>query len=74
MSDHHNNTHNRSSFPLSLGKPSLRRRLEAYYSLVAPTVIEDTEDWLKRFDQIYLKYGGTVQGMLELTGGLVAIV
>ena len=55
-----------ASFPVTLGKPSLRRRLEAYYSLVAPFLIEDVEEWRKRFDQIYEKYGGSVDGEQKL--------
>ena len=47
------------SIPVSLGKPSLRRRLEAYYSLVAPEVIANEGEWLGRYDQIYDKYGGS---------------
>jgi hypothetical protein len=45
--------------PVSLGKPSLRHRLESYYSLVAPEAIADAEDWKRKFEIIYNKYGGT---------------
>ena len=48
--------------PVSLGKPSLRLRLEAYYSLISPDVIADGAAWRKRFGQIYDKYGGTAGG------------
>ena len=47
---------------MSLGKPSLRLRLEAYYSLISPDVIADGAAWRKRFGQIYDKYGGTAGG------------
>lgn len=52
----------RSNIPVSLGKPSLRRRLEDYYSLIAPEVIANQEEWKQKFDQIHLKYGGNVKG------------
>lgn len=54
------------SVPLSLGKPSLRRRLEAYYILVAPDQLGDEEDWKSRFDKIWEKFGGTVKGEQRL--------
>ena len=41
---------------MSLGKPSLRLRLEAYYSLIAPETIADEASWRKRFEQIYDKF------------------
>ena len=44
--------------PVSLGKPSLRHRLESYYSLVAPDAIADKEEWTRKFEIIYIKYGG----------------
>lgn len=53
--------------PVSLGKPSLRHRLESYYSLVAPEAIADAEDWKRKFEIIYNKYGGTVQGETKLS-------
>jgi small nuclear ribonucleoprotein (snRNP)-like protein len=67
------------SVPLSLGKPSLRRRLEAYYSVVAPEQLEDKNKgttgtsatcWLDRFDLIYAKYGGTAEGERRLAAKL----
>jgi small nuclear ribonucleoprotein (snRNP)-like protein len=67
------------SVPLSLGKPSLRRRLEAYYSVVAPEQLEDNKGsttgtsatcWLDRFDLIYAKYGGTAEGERRLAAKL----
>ncbi len=58
------------SIPVSLGKPSLRLRLEAYYSLIAPDTIADEASWRKRFDQIYEKYGGTVGGEAKLAAKL----
>lgn len=44
--------------PVSLGKPSLRHRLESYYSLVAPEAIVNKEEWSRKFDIIYNKFGG----------------
>ena len=41
--------------PLSLGKPSLRVRLEAYYSLIDPSRLEDKATWRKNVDEIYKK-------------------
>jgi small nuclear ribonucleoprotein (snRNP)-like protein len=49
---------------ISLGKPSLRRRLEDYYTLVAPDQLEN--DWLKRFQKIWEKFGGTHEGEAKL--------
>jgi len=51
---------------INLGKPSLRRRLEAYYSLISPQVLENEQEWKEKFDQIYEKFGGTVEGEAEL--------
>jgi len=53
--------------PVSLGKPSLRYRLESYYSLVAPDAIADNDKWKQNFDIIYEKYGGTVEGETKLS-------
>ena len=55
---------------MSLGKPSLRLRLEAYYSLIAPETIADEASWRKRFEQIYDKFGGTVEGEAKLAAKL----
>ena len=55
-----------NNIPISLGKPSLRRRLEAYYSLVNPESIQDTTKWRNNFDQIYGKYGGSYEGERKL--------
>lgn len=46
--------------PLSLGKASLRIRLEAYYSLISPETLSDRTVWLRKYDQIYEKVS-TVQ-------------
>lgn len=54
--------------PLSLGKPSLRLRLEAYYAQVAPDLLEN--DWKERMRRIYAKYGGTHDGEAQLQGKL----
>lgn len=60
------------SVPLSLGKPSLRRRLEAYYAVVAPEQLQDRgpSRWLERFDLIYSKFGGTAEGEMKLAAKL----
>ena len=41
--------------PLSLGKASLRLRLEAYYSLISPETLSNRTVWLRKYDQIYEK-------------------
>jgi len=56
--------------PVSLGKPSLRRRLEAYYSLIAPDQIAVESEWLARLDQIWSKFGGTDEGEVKLAAKL----
>lgn len=43
--------------PLSLGKASLRMRLEAYYSLISPDTLSNRTEWLRKYDQIYEKVG-----------------
>lgn len=55
--------------PVSLGKPSLRRRLEDYYSMVAPDQLQ--LDWIKRFQQIWEKYGGSHEGEAKLASKLM---
>ena len=52
--------------PVSLGKPSLRHRLESYYSLVSPPSISDPAKWKSNFESIYEKYGGSVEGETKL--------
>lgn len=54
------------SIPVSLGKPSLRLRLEAYYKLIAPDQIANQTEWRARLDQIYEKFGGSHQGEAKL--------
>ncbi|KAL9182025.1 hypothetical protein ACHAXT_012368 [Thalassiosira profunda] len=56
--------------PVSLGKPSLRHRLESYYSLVSPDAIADQDKWRQNFETIYTKYGGTVEGETKLAAKL----
>jgi len=56
--------------PLSLGKASLRIRLEAYYSLISPDTLSNRTVWLRKYDQIYEKYGGTHQGERKLASKL----
>jgi hypothetical protein len=43
--------------PINTGKLSLRRRLEDYYSLIAPDVISKESDWRRKYELIYDKYG-----------------
>ncbi|GKY92877.1 hypothetical protein MPSEU_000256900 [Mayamaea pseudoterrestris] len=45
------------AIPVSLGKPSFRRRIEDYYSIVAPDQLQN--DWNTRFRQIWDIYGGS---------------
>ena len=47
---------------VSLGKLSFRQRLESYYSVVQPDLLSCTIEWGKRFDQIWDKFGGTIEG------------
>ena len=46
--------------PLSLGKASLRIRLEAYYSLISPETLSDRTVWLRKYDQIYEKVSNII--------------
>lgn len=59
-----------SNIPVSLGKPSLRVRLEAYYSLIAPETISNQAEWRSKFDQIYQKYGASYEGERKLASKL----
>ena len=68
--DHAAVGNNQTAFPVSFGKPSLRRRLEAFYSLVAPATIENREEWLCRYDKIYEKYGGSYDKEMKLSDKL----
>jgi hypothetical protein len=52
--------------PVSLGKPSLRLRLEAYYKLIAPDQIANFTEWRTRVDQIWDKFGGSHEGEKKL--------
>ena len=56
--------------PLSLGKPSLRRRLEAYYRQVAPEQIANHDDWKDRFEKIWEKFGNSFEGERKLRSKL----
>ena len=47
---------------INLGKPSLRRRLEDYYKLIAPDQISDSQEWQTKFKLIYDKFGGSHEG------------
>jgi hypothetical protein len=51
------------SVPVSLAKASLRMRLEAYYTLIAPETLVDRLEWLGKFDQIYEKVMRTRVGV-----------
>jgi small nuclear ribonucleoprotein (snRNP)-like protein len=59
---------------LTLGKASLRQRLEDYYSLIAPDVISkengNEKEWKRKFDLIYEKFGGTEKGERMLSAKL----
>jgi small nuclear ribonucleoprotein (snRNP)-like protein len=57
---------NSMPIPISLGKPSLRRRLEDYYSLIAPDVTANEAEWRRKFELIYDKYGGSEEKELTL--------
>ena len=52
--------------PVSLGKPSLRLRLEAYYRIIAPDQIANESEWRARYDQIWSKFGGSHEGEQKL--------
>lgn len=52
--------------PVSVGKPSLRRRLEDYYSLIAPDVTANEVQWRTKFELIWDKYGGSAEKELTL--------
>ena len=54
------------TIPVSVGKPSLRLRLEAYYSLISPEVLVNGIEWREKFDLIYQKFGGSVSGETKL--------
>jgi small nuclear ribonucleoprotein (snRNP)-like protein len=56
--------------PVSLGKQSLRKRLEDYYSLIAPDNIANEAEWKRKFDLIYEKYGESVKGEKALASKL----
>ena len=58
------------SIPISLGKPSLRRRLEDYYTLIAPDQLSNPHKWLTKFNTIYNKFGGTQEGERTLANKL----
>lgn len=58
-----------STLPVNLGKPSLRRRLEAYYQRVAPEQVS-AKDWKDRFDKIWQKFGGSHAGEHKLAAKL----
>lgn len=55
---------------LSLGKPSLKARLERYYQLTAPDLIANSQKWRERFEQIWNKYGGSESGEHKLAAKL----
>lgn len=49
---------------------SLKVRLEAYYSLIAPDAISDRIEWGVKFEQIYHKYGSSYEGEQTLANKL----
>ena len=49
---------------------SLKLRLEAYYSLIAPDAISNGSDWGEKFEQIYQKYGHSYEGERKLASKL----
>lgn len=59
-----------SVIPLGFGKQSLQRRLEAYYSLIAPDVLANEVEWKKKFQLIYEKFGGSEKGEKALSAKL----
>ena len=59
-----------ASASINLGKPSLRARLEAYYSLISPDIISNQLEWRAKFDEIYRKYGGSHEGEKKLASKL----
>ena len=60
----------RPPVPISLGKTSLRIRLEAYYSLISPESVSNVTTWRSRFEKIYSRYGGTSEGERALADKL----
>lgn len=56
-----------SGVPVSLGKPSLRLRLEAYYSLIDPKRLQDGKKWREVYEEIWKKYGGSYGGERKLS-------
>lgn len=61
---------NGRNIPVTVGKLSLRKRLEDYYSLVAPNTIANEAEWKQKFDLIYSKYGGSEKGEMALMAKL----
>lgn len=53
-----------------LGRLSLKSRLEAYYSLIAPEIIANQAEWKTKFDKISEKYGGSYEGERKLASKL----
>jgi hypothetical protein len=45
----------------NISKDSFKQRLEAYYHIVAPPILQDSS-WSTRFDEIYDKFGGSIAG------------
>lgn len=54
----------------AFGKPSLKQRLEEYYKMVSPDVIANKTEWRTRFEQIYHKYGGSLEKETKLANKL----
>ncbi len=49
---------------------SLKARLEAYYSLIAPEIIANPAEWRIKFEQIYERYGGSNDSERKLSSKL----
>lgn len=49
---------------------SLKARLEAYYSLIAPEVISNQAEWKAKFEKIFEKYGGSYEAERKLASKL----
>jgi small nuclear ribonucleoprotein (snRNP)-like protein len=69
-SSSHRGSATRQIIPTDLHRKSLRLRLEAYYSLIAPDTLSDQSSWQSKFEQIYQKYGGSHEGERKLAAKL----
>ena len=67
---HNPNPQRQQQIAVSLGKPSLRLRMESYYTLIQPDIIANQMEWREKFDQIYEKFGGSHEGERRLASKL----